>query len=91
MNGPFARLIFDSAGNLYSTAVRGGAVGYGTVFELMPKAGRGWTEKVLHSFGAGNDGLTPYGGLVRDGLGNLYDATVFGGTSNNGTVFKITP
>jgi hypothetical protein len=41
MNGPFARLFFDSAGNLYRTTVQGGAVAPfdGTVFELMPKAG----------------------------------------------------
>jgi uncharacterized repeat protein (TIGR03803 family) len=29
-------LIFDSSGNLYGTTSRGGAHGYGTVFEVTP-------------------------------------------------------
>jgi TonB family protein len=43
-------LIIDAAGNLYGTTNEGGTHGEGTVFELTPKAGGGWTEKVLHSF-----------------------------------------
>jgi uncharacterized repeat protein (TIGR03803 family) len=42
---PNAGLIFDKAGNLYGTTYQGGAYGAGTVFELTPKAGGGWTEK----------------------------------------------
>jgi uncharacterized repeat protein (TIGR03803 family) len=52
---PYAGLIFDTAGNLYGTTFSGGAYGDGTVFELTPEAGGGWTETVLHSFN-GNDG-----------------------------------
>lgn len=48
--GPRASLISDAAGNLYGTAYEGGAHNYGSVFELSPKAGGGWTETVLHSF-----------------------------------------
>ena len=33
---PYAGLIFDKMGNLYSTTIFGGADGYGTVFELVP-------------------------------------------------------
>src|SRR5208337_1811542 len=49
---PFG-LIFDSHGNLYGTTYYGGSgssgsTGYGTVFELSPRHGGGWTEKVLH-------------------------------------------
>src|ERR1700719_2499510 len=33
-NYPNASLILDNAGNLYGTTLRGGADGYGTVFEL---------------------------------------------------------
>ena len=56
---PYAGLIFDAAGNLYGTTVEGGTYGGGTVFELTPTAGGGWTEKVLHSFGNGTDGANP--------------------------------
>ena len=41
-SGPTADLIFDAAGNLYGTA-GGGEYGAGTVFELTPTAGGGWT------------------------------------------------
>ncbi|HXM19851.1 MAG TPA: choice-of-anchor tandem repeat GloVer-containing protein [Terriglobales bacterium] len=59
---PQASLIFDQSGNLYGTTSVGGLYKQGTVFELMPKAGGGWTEKVLHNFGKGGDGTNPYAG-----------------------------
>jgi len=37
---PFASLIFDTAGNLYSTTQDGGALGDGTAFDLKPQTGR---------------------------------------------------
>jgi uncharacterized repeat protein (TIGR03803 family) len=49
-NCPLASLVFDGAGNLYGTTLQAGAHGGGTVFELMPKTGGGWTEKTLHGF-----------------------------------------
>ena len=92
---PDAGLIFDAAGNLYGTTNQGGAYGHwGTVFELSRSphaAGGGWTEKVLHSFGNGTDGIWPYAGLTLDALGNLYGTTTYGGTYNDGTVFELTP
>ena len=56
---PVASLILDSAGNLYGTPQQGGIHGDGTVFELSPRQGGGWTETVLHSFGRGTDGIAP--------------------------------
>ena len=57
---PFAGLIFDSAGNLYGTTAFGGAYDGFTVFELTPKEGGDWAEKVLHSFGrTPDDAATP--------------------------------
>ena len=47
-SGPGASLIGDSSGNLYGTTQLGGAKGEGTVFELSPAVGGGWTEKVLY-------------------------------------------
>jgi uncharacterized repeat protein (TIGR03803 family) len=91
-DGPLAGLIFDAAGNLYSTTLRGGTYNYGTVFELTPIAGGGWTEKLLHSFiYDGTDGNLPYAGLIFDAAGNLYGTTVNGGTYQAGTVFELTP
>jgi uncharacterized repeat protein (TIGR03803 family) len=89
---PYAGLIFDGAGNLYGTALNGGAYNDGTVFELTPKAGGGWTEKVLHSFiHNGTDGYNPNAGLIFDDAGNLYGTALNGGAYNDGTVFELTP
>jgi uncharacterized repeat protein (TIGR03803 family) len=94
LNGfqPIGSVAFDGAGNLYGTTAGGGAHALGTVFELMPKAGGGWTEEVLHSFNRnGNDGVGPYAGVILDQAGNLYGTTVGGGTDAIGTVFELTP
>jgi outer membrane protein assembly factor BamB len=97
---PNASLIFDAAGNLYGTTLAGGngsnCPGFlgqlcGTVFELTPTAGGGWTERVLHNFGNGTDGAAPAAGLIFDAAGNLYSTTFYGGTYNTGTVFELTP
>ncbi|MGA8153424.1 MAG: choice-of-anchor tandem repeat GloVer-containing protein [Terriglobales bacterium] len=89
-SGPHSSPIFDSVGNLYDTTYVGGANGDGTVFELTPTTGGGWTEKVLHSFN-GKDGIFCYAGLVFDAAGNLYGTVVEGGAYNHGTVFELTP
>ena len=83
---PGASLILDTAGNLYGTTSNSGSF-WGTVFELSPEAGGGWTETVLHSF---NDYVNLYGGLIFDAAGNLYGTTL--GTFNSlGTVFELSP
>jgi uncharacterized repeat protein (TIGR03803 family) len=88
---PYAGLVFDGNGNLYGTTNQGGTHNGGTVFELSPRTGGGWTEKILHSFNNnGADGYDPYAGLVLDGLGNLYGTTPFGGANSGGTVFELT-
>jgi len=53
---PYAGVISDASGNLYGTTVRGGTYNYGTVFELSPKTGGGWAEKILHSFNSNGHG-----------------------------------
>ncbi len=93
---PGSSLIFDTAGNLYGTTNIGGIHGYGTVFELVRTQGGAWANRVLHSFGSGDDGALPYSGVILDGAGNLYGTTQEGGihTCGNlgcGTVFEITP
>ena len=81
----------DAAGNLYGTTYDGGIHYSGTVFELTPREGGGWTETVSHSFGNGTDGYEPYAGLIIDAAGNLSGTTVEGGIHGYGTVFEITP
>lgn len=91
---PFAGLILDAKGNLYGVTY-GEAYGddaYGSVFELTPSTGGGWTESVLHAFGNnGPEGAFPYGGLAIDAHGNVYGTTFEGGTKNGGTAFKLKP
>jgi uncharacterized repeat protein (TIGR03803 family) len=88
---PSAGPIMDASGNLYGTTQGGGAYGYGTVFELMPKADGGWSEKILHSLRKGQDGYLPYGVLAVDASGNLYGTTTAGGTYNDGIIFEVSP
>jgi uncharacterized repeat protein (TIGR03803 family) len=92
---PDAGLIFDAAGNLYGTTDHGGAYcdlyqGCGTVFELSPVQGGGWTETLLHSFNI-DDGDGPMGDLILDASGNLYGTTFDGGMHGGGTAFELTP
>jgi len=86
---PLSVPVVAGAGNIYGTTLEGGAHADGTVFELSPKAGGGYTYKLIHSFN-GNDGALPYGNLVRDAAGNLYGITTISNTSN-GTAFELSP
>jgi uncharacterized repeat protein (TIGR03803 family) len=78
-------LVRDSAGNLYGTTYIGGIGSIGTVFKLLPNR----EINILHSFFGGDDGMYPYGSLVRDPAGNLYGATYVGGVFGVGTAFKV--
>jgi uncharacterized repeat protein (TIGR03803 family) len=90
---PYAGLIPDSSGNLYSTTELGGPSNLGAVFELVNSSGT-YTEQLLYLFPAGgNLGSGPYAGLVMDASGNLYGAAYGGGSnacpSTCGLVFGI--
>ena len=82
-----------NGGNLYGTTQQGGTNGEGTVFELTPATGGGWTETIIHNFfdKNNNDGMYPVSSLVFDSAGNLYGTATAGGTYGDGVVFEITP
>jgi uncharacterized repeat protein (TIGR03803 family) len=94
---PYADVIFDSSGNLFSTTSAGGAHSKGTVFVLLAPALT--TEIVLYNFCPGgspcSDGAIPTAGLIFDSAGDLYGTTYAGGiagcTGTCGTVFELTP
>lgn len=91
---PVVGLVRDSAGNLYGTTFDGGSGYSGTVFELSPSAGGGWTERLLHTFsakGTTGDGSAGRNGLTLDSAANLYGATAFGGAQDEGTVYELSP
>ncbi len=77
--------LFDGHGTLYGTTWGGGAnTYYGTVYSIT----RSGTEKVLHSFGTGDDGENPGTGVVR--LNGTIYGTAQGGSDNDGIVFSLT-
>ncbi len=100
---PVAGLIEDANGNLYGTTIGGGLnndntcnAGCGTVFELSPNGGGGWTKTTLHRFTGNADGGEPVFSLVMDGAGNLYGTNENGGSllcgiPGCGTVFELSP
>ena len=96
---PYSGLIADAAGNLYGTSITGGTYSWGTVYELSPNSHGYWTERVLWSFQSptlGTDGSLIYGALAIDASGNLYGATLYGGSTGCsglgcGTVFELSP
>lgn len=107
---PIGNLVSDAEGNLYGTTYSGGSYsgsvcsfsGCGTVYELSPALGGGYTESVIYTFSGGADGGSPAAGLVADAAGNLYGTTVFGGQGGSsectigpstgcGVVFELSP
>jgi uncharacterized repeat protein (TIGR03803 family) len=89
-NGPHGRLAFDAKGNIYGSTQGGGTNGTGTVYELSPKTGGGWTEKVLYSFSAtGADGSNPSAGMTIAPDGTMYSTTPDGGAYSGGVIFSL--
>lgn len=94
---PAAGLLLDAEGDLYGTAMIG-AMGNGTVYELLPTAMNAGLLEVLHDFTKGSDGAQPRSELVFDTAGKLYGNTSEGGTGSAcgfevgcGTVFSVDP
>jgi uncharacterized repeat protein (TIGR03803 family) len=82
---PMGDLVRDSKGTMYGTT-NGGGYSVGTVFKL-DKHGK---ETVLYRFTQqGQDGYSPFAGVVRDAAGNLYGTTYVGGANGWGVAFKL--
>ena len=84
---PIGALIEATNGVLYGTTYEGGAYGWGTVFKLNKN---GSAYQSLRSFGATlADGANLYACLFQASDGLLYGTTLYGGTPDLGTAFKL--
>jgi uncharacterized repeat protein (TIGR03803 family) len=91
---PFGGVTLSTTDNLYGTTNQGGDNAYGAVFEMTSDGSGGWTENIVYSFcsiSGCTDGAYPLDTPILDTVGNLYGTTAFGGASDQGTVFEITP
>ena len=80
---PAGNLIMDSAGNLYGTTLGGGgSYNSGVAFKLSPTK-TGWSETVLHVFGAPGDGQQP-SSLVFGASGHLFGSVPSSTNANYG-------
>jgi uncharacterized repeat protein (TIGR03803 family) len=83
--GPLGGLVEGTNGRLYGTTSAGLSNSFGTIFSLNKD---GSAYSVLYSF-ARTNGQSPLAGLIVGTDGLLYGTTFDGGSSNNGTVFRI--
>ncbi len=84
----YAALIQATDGNLYGIMQIGGAHNSGTIFEITLTG----TLTTLYSFCSQPscaDGQYPAAGLVQDTDGNIYGTSADGGTSGNGTLYRL--
>ena len=84
---PWAGLVEGTDGNFYGTTPTGGLYDLGTAYRITPAG----VLTVLHSFGNGTDGISPYANLIQATDGNFYGTTDEGGGGNLGTVYVMTP
>ncbi len=85
-SAPYAALIDDGKGALYSTAANGGVNQVGSVWSWNYHTN---TFKTLYSFLGTTDGISPAAGLVLASDGNLYGVAGAGGTLQYGTAFVL--
>jgi uncharacterized repeat protein (TIGR03803 family) len=83
----------DAEGSVYGTTENGGKKNYGTIWKLIPvtkgKNKGTYTEQILHIFDTTEYGEYPWAGVTVDSNGNIFGTTVFGGSSNAGTIFEL--
>jgi uncharacterized repeat protein (TIGR03803 family) len=90
VDGPASALTMDAASNFYGTTTGDGVFELGSIFKLSHSK-NGWGLTDLYDFRGGSDGYGPLGGVTMDVSGNLYGTTAFGGASDAGVAWEITP
>jgi len=92
-DGSISTLVFDVKGNLYGTTSEGGSVvcGCGTIFKLAPLGLGQWKESVVYRFKGSPQPGFAYNGMAADSGGKLFGATVHGGPTDDGTIYKLVP
>lgn len=85
---PVGTLIVDAIGQIFGTTSAGGAHGGGTLFRLAPDGSGAFTHTTLLDFDSAT-GLTPYGTLAGDTLGNLYPTLTTGGPTGEGSLLRL--
>ncbi len=83
---PYGSLILGADGNFYGLTNAGGTNTYGTIFKFNITTG----YSVIRHFNYATDGTNPFGSLVIGKDGNFYGVTRKGGSSGNGTIFRLT-
>lgn len=86
---PIGGLVEGSDGNLYGTTTAGGANNDGVIFRITPA---GAYTVVVNFDHAGQPllGYQAFAGLIAGSDGNLYGATIWGGTYGYGVIFEMT-
>jgi uncharacterized repeat protein (TIGR03803 family) len=89
---PLGTPTLDATGNIYGTTFFGPNLSCcGTIYEQQSTGGfitLYWFPGSANSAPQGNG---PLGGVVRDRKGNLYGTTSTGGSSDEGTLFRLSP
>jgi len=86
---PRAALVQGKNGIFYGTSAAGGSSGNGTIYSVTTAG----AYKVLVNLSGGTGsflGRTPEASLIQATDGYLYGTTRLGGTSNRGTIFRVT-
>lgn len=86
---PTSRLAEASNGDLYGSTSQGGINGFGILFKISIQ---GDFQKLVDFTGSSGafQGSVPQG-LARHTNGDFYGVTQAGGSSNNGTLFRLSP
>ena len=85
---PIGGLVQGADGDLYGTTTAGGTTNAGVIYKITPAG----SLTVLVDFDSVHtlNGYQAFAGLVAGSDGNLYGATIWGGTSGYGEIFQMT-